>query len=219
MCINIPNNTLTIILPQPHAAMHTHKIGSGNGLLPDATKLHYLNYLHMMTSSNGNIFRTIGLCAGNSTVTGEFSAQRLETRSFDVFFDLCLNKPLSKHRWGWWFETLSRPLWRHFNEQCWNSQCTCGVACSILYFYFAYIDISIASRESNGNLYKISSLNIERPDSWSLCRKVLCRRLYLGPVIVYKYHLKCMLWKSLLFIEWVVIHNIILADQIHSVIQ
>ena len=31
------------------------------------------------------------------------------------FFDLLLNKQLSKHRWGWWFETPSYPLWRHSN--------------------------------------------------------------------------------------------------------
>ena len=35
------------------------------------------------------------------------------TRGFDVFFDLRLNKRLSKQSWGWWFETLPRPLWRH----------------------------------------------------------------------------------------------------------
>ena len=34
------------------------------------------------------------------------------TRSFDVFFDLRLNKRLSKQWRGWWFETPSRPLWR-----------------------------------------------------------------------------------------------------------
>ena len=55
----------------------------------------------------------LAICAGNSPVTGEFPAQRPVTRSFDVFFDLPLNKPLSKQWWGWWFETLSRPLWRH----------------------------------------------------------------------------------------------------------
>ena len=37
------------------------------------------------------------------------------TRSFDVFFDLRLNKRLNKQSWGWWFETLSLPLWRHCN--------------------------------------------------------------------------------------------------------
>ena len=54
-------------------------------------------------------------CVGNSTVPGEFHAQRPVTRAFDVFFDLCLNKRLSKQSWGWWCDTLSRPLWRHCN--------------------------------------------------------------------------------------------------------
>ena len=51
----------------------------------------------------------------HSPVTGEFPAQRPVTHSFDVFFDLRLNKQLSKQPWGWLFETLSRPLWRHCN--------------------------------------------------------------------------------------------------------
>ena len=38
----------------------------------------------------------LAICAGNSPVIGEFSAQRLVTQSFDVFFDLRLNKRLSK---------------------------------------------------------------------------------------------------------------------------
>ena len=55
----------------------------------------------------------LAICAGNSPVPGEFPAQRPVTRSFGVFFDLRLNKRLSKQSWGWWFEKLSRPLWRH----------------------------------------------------------------------------------------------------------
>ena len=58
----------------------------------------------------------LAICAGNSPVPGEFPAQRPVTRSFDVIFDLRLNKPLSKQSWGWWFETLSPPLWRQSNE-------------------------------------------------------------------------------------------------------
>ena len=58
----------------------------------------------------------LALCAGNSPVTGDFPAQRPVTRSFHVFFHLCLNKRLSKQSWGWWFETRSRSLWRHCNE-------------------------------------------------------------------------------------------------------
>ena len=38
----------------------------------------------------------LAFCAGNSPVAGEFPAQRPVTRSFDVFFDLRPNKPLSK---------------------------------------------------------------------------------------------------------------------------
>ena len=57
----------------------------------------------------------LATCAGISPVTGEFPAQRPVTRSFDAFFDLRLNKWLSKQWWCWWFETPSRPLWRHFN--------------------------------------------------------------------------------------------------------
>ena len=48
--------------------------------------------------------------------TGEFPTQRPVTRSF-VVFDLHLNKRLSKHSWGWWFETPSSPLWRHCNDK------------------------------------------------------------------------------------------------------
>ena len=44
-----------------------------------------------------------------------FPSQRPVTRIFDVFFDLCLNKRLSKQSWGWWFQTPSRSLWRHRN--------------------------------------------------------------------------------------------------------
>ena len=58
------------------------------------------------------------LCSGNSPVSGEFPAQRPVTRSFDIFFDLRLNKQLSKQWWGWWFETVSCPLWRQCNATC-----------------------------------------------------------------------------------------------------
>ena len=61
-------------------------------------------------------YALLAICAGNSPVTGEFLAQRPVTRSFDVFFDLRLNKRLSKQSWGWWFETSPRSLWRHCND-------------------------------------------------------------------------------------------------------
>ena len=49
---------------------------------------------------------------GTSPATGEFPLQRSVAWSFDVFFDLCLNKRLSKQQGRRWFETSSRPLWR-----------------------------------------------------------------------------------------------------------
>ena len=49
----------------------------------------------------------LALCAGNSSFTGKFPSQRPVARSFDIFFDLRLNKRLSKQSWGWWFETPS----------------------------------------------------------------------------------------------------------------
>ena len=48
------------------------------------------------------------ISAGNSPVTGELPTQRSVTRSFDVFFDLRLNKRLSS-------ETPSWSLWRQCN--------------------------------------------------------------------------------------------------------
>ena len=54
----------------------------------------------------------LALCAGNSPIT----------RSFDVFFDLRLNKRFSKQSWGWWFQTPLCLLWpqcnasRHFDS-------------------------------------------------------------------------------------------------------
>ena len=74
--------------------------------------------LFMMTSSNGKVFRVTGhLC-------GEFTGPRWipHTKASDAelwcFLDLRLNKRLSKQWWSWWFETLSRQLWRHRNDYC-----------------------------------------------------------------------------------------------------
>ena len=68
----------------------------------------------------------LATCAGNSPVTGEFPTQRPVTRSFDVFFDMRLNKRLNEQWQGWRFEMPLLQLWRHSNEQyqyrgCWNA--------------------------------------------------------------------------------------------------
>ena len=69
----------------------------------------------MTTSSNGNTLHVTGpLC-------GEFAGHRWipRTKASDAelwsFFDLRLNKRLSKQSRFWWFETPWRSLWRHCN--------------------------------------------------------------------------------------------------------
>ena len=52
--------------------------------------------IYMMTSSDGKISELLAICAGNLPVPDEFPTQRPVTRSFGVFFDLRLNKLLSK---------------------------------------------------------------------------------------------------------------------------
>ena len=74
------------------------------------------NLVHMMTSSNGNIVLV------TSHLCGEFTGHRwiLRTKASHAelwfFFDVLPNKRLSKQSWGWWFDTLSRSLWRHCND-------------------------------------------------------------------------------------------------------
>ena len=71
------------------------------------------NIHNEMKSSNGNI--TGPLCR-EFPGPGEFPTQRPVTWIFDVFFDLGLNKLLSKHSRCKWFEMPSCSLWRHCNK-------------------------------------------------------------------------------------------------------
>ena len=70
----------------------------------------------MLTSSNESISALPAGCVGNWPGTGRFPSQRPVTQSFGVFFDLRLNKRLSKQSRRRWFETPSRSLWRHSND-------------------------------------------------------------------------------------------------------
>ena len=111
--------------------------GSSNGLTPslqqaiiwdidDLVHRRTNVYIQQWWRHQMETFSTLlALCAGNSPVTGEFPTQRPVTRSFDVFFDLCRNKRLSKQSWGWWFEALSRPLWCHCNDCDWKRRIYC----------------------------------------------------------------------------------------------
>ena len=44
------------------------------------------------------------------------SPHKGQWRGVLMFFFLHLNKRLCKQSWDWWFETPSRPLWRHCND-------------------------------------------------------------------------------------------------------
>ena len=63
----------------------------------------------------GTFSALLALCEGNPPVTAGFPSQRPVTRNFYVFFDLCLNKRLSKQSRRRWFETPSHALWRRCN--------------------------------------------------------------------------------------------------------
>ena len=97
---------------------HQNHAGTGECHVSSLNCMHklFVKYIYMMTSSNWNIFRVTGPLCGEITGPGEVPAQRPVTRSFDVFFDLRLNKRLRIQPWGWWFETPSWSLWRHRNE-------------------------------------------------------------------------------------------------------
>ena len=78
-----------------------------------ARGLHFISWWrHRMKTFSA----LLALREGNPPVIGRFLSQRPVTRSFDIFFDLQLDKRLSKQRRHRWFETPSRWLWRHCNE-------------------------------------------------------------------------------------------------------
>ena len=64
----------------------------------------------MMTSLNAIKSALLSLCERNPPFTGGFPSQRPVTRSFDVFFDLHLDKWLSKQSRHPLSETPSRSL-------------------------------------------------------------------------------------------------------------
>ena len=74
----------------------------------------------MMTSSNGNIFHVTGTLLNITCHRWIPCTQRPVTRSFDVLFDLRLNKRWNKQSLVWGFEMPSGSLWR----QCNGMPCT-----------------------------------------------------------------------------------------------
>ena len=54
----------------------------------------------------------LAICVGNSPATGEFPTERPVTQSFDVFFDLYLNKRLSLVIWDTTALTMASLWWK-----------------------------------------------------------------------------------------------------------
>ena len=87
----------------------------------------------MMTSSNWNIFRVTGHLCGEFTGPRWIPLTKTSDAELWCFFDLRLNKRISKQSWGWWFETQARPLWRHCNDN-WNDH-----ECPIIYWWVSLL--------------------------------------------------------------------------------
>ena len=115
-------------------------------------------YVWAMTSSNGNIFRVTGPLCGEFT-GHRWIPQRPATQSFDVFFDLCLNKRLSRQSWGWRFETPSRSLWRHCDVFTVALSCTAAwiVVNIVVHIDYWNLNISIEPYASGWSYWHWSS--------------------------------------------------------------
>ena len=74
--------------------------------------------LHMMTSSNGNMFYVTGPLCGEFTGHRWIPCTKASGAKLWCFLWSApgMNKRLGKQLRDWWFETPSRILWRHCNE-------------------------------------------------------------------------------------------------------
>ena len=72
---------------------------------------------HLMTSSNGNIFRVTGLLWGE--FTGDRWIPLTKASDVELFVLSAPEQTVEQASRRWWFETLSRPLWRHRNDIQW----------------------------------------------------------------------------------------------------
>ena len=126
----------------------------------------------------------LAICAGNSPVTGEFPAQRPVTRNFDVFFDLLLNKRLSKQWWGWWFEMPSCPLWHHCNAvlNLFVLQSCSTVLWPSSWLPSHWLPYSLLSTTSSKSDWMPTSLSPSNVDLWLSGDKILVSIIHLGLV-------------------------------------
>ena len=153
------------------------------------------------------------LCAENSSVTGECPSQRPVTRSFDVFFDLHLNKRPRKQSWGCWLETPSRSLWRHCNR--WIYWWTLSIPCKC-----ATQRLSLTVVSDRYNLYistrqklwlDLISYGSVLPLAVVLCRSICVREFYKRNGCTFTASIHIHSQSHLYF--WVTVANIIISLQ------
>ena len=121
----------------------------------------------------------LAICTGNSPATGEIPTQRPVTLSFDVFFDLRLNKQLSKQSWGWCSETPSYSLWRHCNDIAFIMAVMLGTSITVTTpFHHPGLDVEcIAMNRRHSISLKHVPMWYRRRDVnvlWYLCRVYMC---------------------------------------------
>ena len=85
-----------------------------------------------MTSSNGNIFRVTGYLCGEVTGPPWIPLTKASDTELWCFLWCFRNKGLSKYSWSWWFETLSRPLWRHWHVLHFSATTVTSIETNIL---------------------------------------------------------------------------------------
>ena len=81
----------------------------------------------MMTTSNGNIFRVTGHLCGEFTGRRWIPPHKGQWRGAwmcSLIF-AWTNGWINNQPWGWWFETPSRPLWRHSNGNALSAWAKC----------------------------------------------------------------------------------------------
>ena len=83
---------------------------------PYLLKKNHDDHVHQMETFSA----LLALCAGKSPVTIGFPSQKPVMQSFDVFFDLRLNKQLNKQSKRRWFAMPSLSLYWLYGIKAWN---------------------------------------------------------------------------------------------------
>ena len=120
----------------------------------------------MMTSSNGNMFRVTGHLCGEFTVHRWIPRTKASDAELWCFFELRLNKRLSKPSRDWWFETSSRPLWRQSNDYAdwvyekWDGRLVCEHNTT----FGRYIEVLV---QDSSNSCALAKQSCTKPSVWA----------------------------------------------------